>query len=85
VTGRLTRATTDAATTFTGHGGRPVKLRFRRPGSTTDPTIKTVTSDAAGYLKTTTTAGARGYWRWSYAGSPAVASVSATGDYVAPK
>ena len=85
VTGRLTRATSDAATTFTGYAKQPVKLQFRKYGSSTYTTIKTVYTDSAGYLKTTTTANAKGYWRWSYAGNSTVASVSATGDYVALK
>ncbi len=41
VKGRLTRATTDAATTFVGHAGQPVKLQFRKSGSSTYTTIKT--------------------------------------------
>ncbi|MFD2082821.1 hypothetical protein SAMN05421678_11887 [Actinopolymorpha cephalotaxi] len=85
VTGRLTRATTDAATTFVGYASQPVKLQFRKAGSSTYGTIKTSYTDANGYLKTTTTAGATGYWRWSYPGSSTVASVSAAGDYVALK
>ncbi|MGW5636555.1 hypothetical protein [Streptomyces sp. NPDC003832] len=85
VKGRLTRATTDAATTFAGYAGQPVKLQFRKSGSSTYTTVKTVTTDSAGYLTTTTTANAAGYWRWSYAGSSTVASVNATGDGVALK
>jgi 5-hydroxyisourate hydrolase-like protein (transthyretin family) len=85
VKGRLTRATTDAATTFVGYGGQPVKLQFRKAGSSTYTTLKTVTTDSAGYLKTTATANAAGYWRWSYAGSSTVASVNAAGDYAALK
>lgn len=85
VTGRLTRATSDEATTFNGYANQPVRLQFRKYGSSTYSTVKTVHTDAYGYLRTTTTAGAAGYWRWSYAGSATVASVSATGDYVALK
>jgi hypothetical protein len=85
VTGRLTRATTDGATAFGSPGRQPVKLQFRKPGSSTYTTIKTVSTDASGNLKTTAVAQARGYWRWSYAGSSTVSSVSATGDYVALK
>ncbi|SDS30573.1 hypothetical protein SAMN04489717_2270 [Actinopolymorpha singaporensis] len=85
VTGRLTRATTDEATTFVGYASQPVQMQFRKAGSSTYVTVKTVYTDANGYLKTTATAGATGYWRWSYAGSSTVASVSAAGDYVALK
>jgi hypothetical protein len=83
VTGRLTRATTDAATTFTGYARQPVRLQFRRAGSSTYTTVKTVWTDGHGYLRATATATATGYWRWSYAGNGSVASVSATGDKVA--
>ncbi|MFE7234053.1 hypothetical protein ACWCRF_26210 [Streptomyces sp. NPDC002405] len=82
VTGRLTRATSDAATTFAGYANQPVKLQFRKYGSNTYSTIKTVRTDSAGRLKTTTAANAAGYWRWSYAGSATVASVTTAGTYV---
>jgi len=85
VTGRLTRATTDEATAFTGYASQPVKLQFRKSGSSTYTTVKTAYTDSSGYLKTTTTANSAGYWRWSYAGSATVASVNATGDGVALK
>ncbi|MFY1704834.1 hypothetical protein ACN28G_24450 [Micromonospora sp. WMMA1923] len=85
VTGRLTRATTDAASTFTGYAKQPVKLQFRKSGSSTYRTVKTVYTDANGNLKTTTTATAAGYWRFSYAGNSTVASVSAAGDGVVLK
>ncbi|MDL2080072.1 hypothetical protein QNN03_26880 [Streptomyces sp. GXMU-J15] len=85
VTGRLTRATSDTATTFTGYAGQKVKLQFRKSGSSTYTTVKTVTTDSAGYLSTTTTASAAGYWRWAYAGNSTVASVKAAGDGVALK
>ncbi|WP_433530349.1 hypothetical protein ACQPYA_29980 [Micromonospora sp. CA-263727] len=85
VTGRLTRATTDAASTFVGYAKQPVKLQFRKAGSSKYTTVKTVHTDAKGNLKTTTTASAAGYWRFSYAGSSTVASVSAAGDHVALK
>ncbi|WP_189263409.1 hypothetical protein [Streptomyces fuscichromogenes] len=82
VTGRLTRATTDAATTFTGYAGQPVKLQFRKSGSTTYTTVKTVRTNATGHLNTKVTANAAGRWRWSYAGSDTVASVNAASDGV---
>lgn len=85
VTGYLTRATSDAATTFTGYADQPVKLQFKKSGSTTYTTVKTIRTDSTGRLSTTTTANAAGYWRWSYAGNDAVASVNATGDGVALK
>jgi hypothetical protein len=47
--------------------------------------MKTVYTNSVGYLRTTTTTNAAGYWRWSYAGSATVASVKSAGDYVALK
>lgn len=85
VKGRLTRATSDAATAFTGYAGQQVKLQFRKSGADSYTTVKTVTTDSAGYLSTSTTANAAGHWRWSYAGSTTVASVNASGDAVALK
>lgn len=82
VTGRLTRATSDAATTFTGYAGQSVRLQFKKSGSSSYATVKTAKTNASGYLTTTVTATAAGTWRWSYAGSTAVASVNAAGDGV---
>ncbi|MGW7645492.1 hypothetical protein [Streptomyces bobili] len=82
VTGRLTRATTDAATTFTGYAGQSVRLQFKKSGSSSYTTVKTATTNASGYLTTTVTATAAGTWRWSYTGSITVASANATGDGV---
>ncbi|SDS80103.1 hypothetical protein [Actinoplanes derwentensis] len=82
VTGRLTRATTDAATTFTGYGSQSVRLQFRKTGSGRYKTVKTVRADAKGNLKTVVKATATGYWRWVFAGSATVAPVSAAGDHV---
>ncbi len=85
VTGKLTRATTDAATTFSGYGGQSVKLQFRKAGSSQYKTVKTVRTNAKGDLKTTVKATATGYWRWVFTGNSTVAPVSATGDHVKVK
>ncbi|WP_052503855.1 hypothetical protein [Micromonospora haikouensis] len=61
------------------------RSQLRKSSSSTYTTVKTVYTDASGNLKTTTTASAAGYWRWSYAGNSTVASVSAAGDGVALK
>ncbi|MEU6650341.1 hypothetical protein ABZ904_13025 [Streptomyces sp. NPDC046900] len=80
-TGKLTRADWET-NTYKGYAKQPVKLQFRKAGTTTYTTIKTVYSDSYGNLKTTTTAKYDGYWRFSFAGSPTTGAANATGDYV---
>ncbi|MEU8981399.1 calcium-binding protein [Streptomyces sp. NPDC058251] len=67
---------------YPGYKGQSVKLQFRKAGTTTYSTVKTVTSGTGGTLKTTTTAVADGYWRWSFTGTSTTGAVNATGDYV---
>ncbi|MEU6666505.1 hypothetical protein [Streptomyces sp. NPDC046727] len=81
VTGKLTRANWED-NLYHGYSGQPVKLQFRKAGTTTYTTVKTVYTDSSGNLKTTTTANYDGYWRFSFAGTSTTPAVSATGDYV---
>ncbi|MFG2264794.1 DUF5707 domain-containing protein [Streptomyces sp. NPDC048720] len=81
VTGKLSRANWEDHQ-YHGYTGQPVKLQFRKAGTSTYTTVKTVYSDSSGNLKTTTTASYDGYWRFSFAGTSTTPAVSATGDYV---
>ncbi|MEU3506578.1 hypothetical protein ABZ733_01470 [Streptomyces longwoodensis] len=81
VTGKLTRANWEAHT-YAGYTGQPVKLQFRKNGSTAYTTVKTVTTSSTGTLKTTVKATADGYFRYTYAGSPTTPAVSAAGDFI---
>ncbi|MET9897929.1 calcium-binding protein [Streptomyces sp. NPDC006446] len=81
VTGKLTRANWDTDV-YAGYTAQPVKLQFRKAGTSTYTTIKTVSTSSTGDLQTTTTASADGYWRWNFAGTTTTPAVSATGDYV---
>jgi hypothetical protein len=81
VTGKLTRANWET-NTYAGYANQYVKLQYRKAGTSTYTTLKTIKADSTGYLKTTTTATGDGYYRFSFAGSPTTASVSATGDFV---
>ncbi len=81
VTGKLSRANWEDHR-YHGYTSQPVKLQFRKAGTSTYTTAKTVHSDSAGNLKTTTTALYDGYWRFSFAGTSTTPAVSATGDYV---
>ncbi|WP_086747753.1 hypothetical protein [Streptomyces scabiei] len=81
VTGKLARA--DWSThKNAGYSGRAVKLQFRKKGTSTYSTVKTVTSGSGGALKTTVKATADGYWRWNFAGNSTTSTAKATGDYV---
>ncbi|MEV6050287.1 hypothetical protein [Streptomyces sp. NPDC052107] len=84
VSGKLTRADWEHHT-YNNFGGQPVKLQFRKAGTSTYTTIKTVTTDTYGNVKTTATVNSSGYWRYSFAGVSTTPAVSATGVYVAAK
>ncbi|MGW3193849.1 hypothetical protein ACWDBD_04515 [Streptomyces sp. NPDC001118] len=84
VSGRLTRADWEKHT-YNAVGGQSVNLQFRKAGTSTYTTVKMVTTDSYGNLKTTATANYSGYWRYSYAGISTTPGVSATGVYVGVK
>ncbi|MGW2701039.1 hypothetical protein [Streptomyces sp. NPDC001340] len=81
VTGKLSRANWEDHL-YHGYTNQPVKLQFRKAGTSTYTTVKTVYTDSSGNLKTTTTANYDGYWRFSFAGTSTTPAVNATGDYV---
>ncbi|WP_133909699.1 hypothetical protein [Streptomyces sp. NBC_00582] len=81
VTGKLTRADW-ANGTYTGYRGHSVKLQFRKKGSSTYTTLKTVTTGTGGTLRTTTKATKDGYFRWVFAGTGTTGPATATGDFV---
>ncbi|SNX62047.1 hypothetical protein SAMN06272735_3798 [Streptomyces sp. TLI_55] len=81
VTGKLTRANWETLK-YAGYSGQSVKLQFRKKGSSTYTTVKTIKSSSTGALSTTVTASADGYYRYSFAGTATTSSVNATGDYI---
>ncbi|MET8942378.1 hypothetical protein ABZX30_01980 [Streptomyces sp. NPDC004542] len=81
VTGKLTRANWEDHK-YHGYTNQSVTLQFRKKGSSTYTTLKTVKTDSTGSLKTTTTASADGYFRYSFAGTSTTPAVNAAGDYV---
>ncbi|MET9829550.1 hypothetical protein ABZ078_09595 [Streptomyces sp. NPDC006385] len=81
ITGKLSRANWED-NLYHGYTGQPVKLQFRKAGTSTYTTVKTVYTDSYGNLKTTTTATYDGYWRYSFAGTTTTPAVNATGDFV---
>ncbi|MGW0563013.1 DUF5707 domain-containing protein [Streptomyces sp. NPDC003016] len=81
VTGKLSRANWETSA-YAGYTQQPVKLQFRKAGTSTYTTVKTVTSSSTGDLKTTVTAASDGYWRYSFAGTSTTPAISAGGDYL---
>ncbi|MCF4138952.1 hypothetical protein L1856_22690 [Streptomyces sp. Tue 6430] len=81
VTGKLSRANWED-NLYHGYSTQPVKLQFRKKGSTTYTTVKTIKTSTTGALKTTVTATADGYYRYSFAGTSTTPAVSAAGDFV---
>jgi hypothetical protein len=65
-----------------GYPGQKVSLQYRKKGSQTYTTLKSVTTGAGGALKSTTKATADGYYRYSFATNTTTGGSSAPGDYV---
>ncbi|MGW3989706.1 calcium-binding protein [Streptomyces sp. NPDC004830] len=81
VTGKLSRANWETLK-YAGYTNQSVKLQFRKKGSSTYTTLKTIKSNSTGELKTTVTASTDGYFRYSFAGTTTTPPVNATGDFV---
>lgn len=84
VTGALTRADWETHK-YAGYTRQPVKLQFRKKGTSTYKTLKTlktVTTDSRGKLRTTAKATADGYFRCSFAGTSTTPAVASAADYV---
>ncbi|MFD5099823.1 calcium-binding protein [Streptomyces albidochromogenes] len=81
VTGALTRANWESCK-YGGYTKQPVKLQYKKKGTSTYTTLKTVTTDSKGVLKTTTNATADGYFRYSFAGTSTTPAVTSAADYV---
>ncbi|MFE9170611.1 hypothetical protein ACFYNZ_13985 [Streptomyces kebangsaanensis] len=81
VTGKITRADW-VKHKYTGFGGKAAKLQFRKAGTSTYKTVKTVKANSTGALKTTVTASADGYWRWTFGETNTTGGATAAGDYV---
>lgn len=81
VTGNHTRANWETLK-YAGYGSQYVALQFRKKGSSTYHTVKTVKASRSGVLKTTVKASTDGYWRWNFAGTGTTASAKAVGDFV---
>ncbi|MEV7976036.1 hypothetical protein [Streptomyces sp. NPDC086519] len=67
---------------YVGFGGKAARLQFRKKGSSTYTTLKTVRADSAGALKTTVKAAADGYYRWTFGATATTGGATSAGDYV---
>ncbi|MFI9822814.1 hypothetical protein ACIHFC_20410 [Streptomyces sp. NPDC052013] len=81
VTGKLSRANWET-NQYHGYTNQPVKLQFRKKGSSTYTTLKTIKTNSTGNLKTTVTASTDGYYRYAFAGTTTTPAVNAAGDFV---
>ncbi|MFD8542887.1 calcium-binding protein [Streptomyces sp. NPDC059649] len=81
VTGALSRANWDTDK-YGAYGQQSVQLQFRKQGASSYSTVKTVTSDSRGNLRTTVKASADGYWRYVFAGTATSSVATSTSDYV---
>jgi hypothetical protein len=81
VKGILTRAdwSTDK---YVGFRGQSVKLQFRKKGTSTYTTVKTVTSGSGGSVSATAKAGSDGSYRFTFPGTGTTAAITASGDFV---
>jgi hypothetical protein len=75
VSGKLTLADWEAGA-YAGSKDNPVKLQFRKKGSSAYTTVKTVRTGAAGALKTTVKASVDGYHRFAYAGTTSASALN---------
>ncbi|WP_328495428.1 hypothetical protein OHS59_23800 [Streptomyces sp. NBC_00414] len=81
ITGKLSRADWEALGGYHAYAGQKAKLQFKKKGTSTYTTVKTVTANSSGNLKTTVKASTDGYWRYSFAATSTTAAANAPGDY----
>lgn len=82
VTGKLVRANWEDLK-YHGYTRQQVRLQFKKAGSSSYSTVKTVTTSSTGGLSTTVTASSAGTWRWFFPGTTTTPQVISTGDSVA--
>ncbi|WP_405817194.1 hypothetical protein OG241_21875 [Streptomyces sp. NBC_01390] len=81
LTSKLTRA--NWTTHKNGpYAGSTVSLQFRAKNAATFKTLKKVTTNTAGGLRTTVTASADGFFRWVYYGNTTTGTATSGQDYV---
>ncbi|MEH0423827.1 hypothetical protein [Streptomyces sp. B21-083] len=81
VSGKLTRANWTTKKND-AYAGSTVALQFRAQGATTFKTLKKVTTNSAGALRTTVTASTDGFFRWVYLGNTTTGTATSGQDYI---
>ncbi|MFJ8107428.1 hypothetical protein [Streptomyces sp. NPDC096132] len=81
VTGKLARANWDT-NKYAGYASQSVKLQFKKKGSSTYTTVKTIRTSSTGTLKTTVKASADGYFRYVFAGTTTTSAVNSAADFI---
>ncbi|OKH95855.1 DUF5707 domain-containing protein [Streptomyces uncialis] len=81
VSGSLTRADWNTHK-YNGVASSAVKLQFKKKGTSTWRTVKTVKADSRGKVRTTTKPTADGDFRLSYPGTATTAGVTSKADFV---
>ncbi len=81
VAGKLTRANWTTKKND-AYAGSSVSLQFRAKNATTFKTLKKVTTNSAGALRTTVTASTDGFFRWVYYGNTTTGTATSGQDYV---
>ncbi|MEB3962007.1 calcium-binding protein [Streptomyces kunmingensis] len=67
---------------YYGYGSQNVQLQFKKAGSSTYSTVKTVKTSSSGALKTTVNATVDGTWRYYYPGNSIASTATSSADYV---
>ncbi|MFF2021770.1 calcium-binding protein [Streptomyces sp. NPDC058171] len=81
VTGGLTRANWDNHK-YAGFASGAVKVQFKKQGTRTWTTVKTVRADSRGTVRTKAKASADGHYRLAYGGSTTTGRATSTADFI---
>lgn len=81
VTGKLARANWEDLKYY-GFTGQSVKLQFKKSGTSSYKTVKTVKSGTSGKLSANVTATSAGSWRWYFDGTSTTAQITSAGHTV---
>lgn len=81
ITGKLARAHWEDLKYY-GFTGQSVKLQFKKSGTSSYKTVKTVKTGSGGRLAATVKATTAGSWRWSFGGTDTTAQITSAGKAV---
>ncbi|MET7456496.1 calcium-binding protein [Streptomyces sp. NPDC005574] len=82
ITGKLSRADWETLGGYHGYAGQKVKLQFRKKTASAYATVKAISTNSVGSLKTTVKASADGYWRYAFTATSTTAAATSPGDFV---